>query len=77
MFVCAVLLRQCFGISALLACIYSAAVSDGEERGRVEETEGGKVTKVINQTPQRDAHLRVPKPVIVERLLKCACQHFI
>lgn len=67
-------------MSALLACIYSAAVSDGEERGRVEETEVGNVTKVINQTPQCVARLSVPKPVIVvivERLLKCACQHFI
>lgn len=57
-FVCAVelslFLGQCFVISALLACIYSTAVSDGEERGRVEETEGENVTKVINQTPQRD-----------------------
>lgn len=26
---CSFFLRQCFGISALLACIYSAAVSDG------------------------------------------------
>lgn len=34
--------------------MYSAAVTGGEERGRVEETEGEDMTKVINQTPQCD-----------------------
>lgn len=43
-----------FWHSALLACIHGAAVNDGKERGRVEETEGEDVTRVIDQTQRHD-----------------------
>lgn len=41
-------------------------MSDGEKRGRVEETEGGNVTKGINQTPQHvEEKTRIRASVIV------------